>query len=125
MNAASEPTGTLQVALAHASRLLDVDPSLAAEQALEILKSVPNHPAAVVLLAAAHRRAGDPAAAIGVVEPLLRTQTASAAAWFEYGLALGSAARGDDAIRALRKTVSLQPDHAQGWRALAEHLLAS
>ena len=38
MSAASEPTGTLQVALAHATRLLEASPALAAEQALEILK---------------------------------------------------------------------------------------
>jgi tetratricopeptide (TPR) repeat protein len=125
MTGPSEPTGTLQTAMAHAARLLEVDPALAAEQALEILKALPNHPAAVVLLAAARRRAGDPAAAIDVLEPLLRTPAAGAAAWFEYGLALGSAARGDDAVRALKKTVSLQPDHAQAWRALADHLLAS
>jgi tetratricopeptide (TPR) repeat protein len=124
MTAASEPTGTLQVAMAHATRLLKVDPALAAEQALEILKALPNHPAALVLLATARRRAGDPEAAIEALEPLMRTQAAGPAAWFEYGLALGSLGRGDEAIRALKKTVSLQPDHAQGWRALGDHLLA-
>jgi len=125
MTARPEPTGTLQTALAHATRLLEVDPSLAAEQALEILKVLPDHPAAVLLLAAARRRAGDPAVAIGVLEPLLRTQAGGAAAWFEYGLALGSAARGDEAIRALKKAVTLQHDHPQAWGALADHLLAS
>ena len=124
MTAASEPTGTLEVAIAHASRLLKVDPALAAEQALEILKALPSHPAATLLLATARRRAGDAAAAIEVLEPLLRGATGGAAAWFEYGLALGSAGRGDDAIRALQKTVSLEPDHARAWRMLAEHLLA-
>ena len=124
MTAASEPTGTLQVAMAHATRLLKVDPTLAAEQALEILKALPDHPAALVLLATARRRAGDPEAAIEALEPLMRTQAAGPAAWFEYGLALGSLGRGDEAIRALKKTVSLQPDHAQGWRALGDHLLA-
>ncbi len=124
MTAASEPTGTLQVAIAHASRLLEADPALAAEQALEILKVLPNHTAALVLLATARRRAGDPKAAIEVLEPLMRTQAAGPAAWFEYGLALGSVGRGDDAIRALRKTVSLEPDHARAWRALGDHLLA-
>ena len=124
MTAASEPTGTLQVAMAHATRLLEADPALAAEQALEILKVVPNHTAASVLLATARRRAGDPKAAIEVLEPLMRTQAAGPAAWFEYGLALGSAGRGDEAIRALKKAVSLQPDHAEAWRALGDHLLA-
>jgi predicted Zn-dependent protease len=125
MTATPEPTGTLQTAMAHATRLLEVDPALAAEQALEILKVLPDHPAAVVLLAAARRRAGDPMAAITVLEPLLRKHAGAVAAWFEYGLALGSAARGDEAIRALKKTVTLQQDHAQAWGALADHLLAS
>ena len=124
MTAASEPTGTLQVAMAHATRLLEADPALAAEQALEILKALPNHTAASVLLATARRRAGDPKAATEVLEPLMRTQAAGPAAWFEYGLALGSVGRGDEAIRALKKAVSLQPDHAEAWRALGDHLLA-
>ena len=110
--------------MAHATRLLEADPALAAEQALEILKVLPNHTAASVLLATARRRAGDPKAAIEVLEPLMRTQAAGPAAWFEYGLALGSVGRGDEAIRALKKTVSLQPDHAEAWRALGDHLLA-
>ena len=40
------PTGSLEVALAHAERLLDTDPALAAEQAREILRVVGDHPAA-------------------------------------------------------------------------------
>jgi tetratricopeptide (TPR) repeat protein len=124
MTAASEPTATLQVAMAHATRLLEANPALAAEQALEILKALPRHAPALVLLAAARRRAGDPKAALEALAPLMGTQAAGAAAWYEYGLALGSAGRGDDAIHALKQTVSLQPDHAGAWRALGDHLLA-
>lgn len=40
MNSVSEPVGTLDVALGHAARLLERDPSLAVEQADEILKAV-------------------------------------------------------------------------------------
>src|SRR4051812_1056741 len=39
-------TGSLEVALAHAERLLQTDPALAAEQAGEILRTVGDHPAA-------------------------------------------------------------------------------
>jgi hypothetical protein len=60
---APEPVGTLEVALAHAGRLLAFDPLQAAEQATEILKVVPDHPAAVLLLGVARRAAGDAAAA--------------------------------------------------------------
>ena len=110
--------------MAHAARLLEADPALAAEQALEILKVVPNHTAAVVLLATARRRGGDPKAAIEVLEPLTRNPAGGPSAWFEYGLALGAVGRGDEAIRALQRAVSLQPDHAGAWRALGDHLLA-
>ncbi|MDH4260648.1 MAG: hypothetical protein OEW16_10175, partial [Gammaproteobacteria bacterium] len=58
-NQAREPVGTLAVALAHAQKLLDSDPTLAAEQATEILKSVPGHPGAKLLLGVARRRLGD------------------------------------------------------------------
>ena len=103
--------------------LLEADPALAAEQALEVLKVLPNHPPQWCC-SPARRRAGNPKAAIEVLEPLMRTQAAGAAAWFEYGLALGNVGRGDEAIRALKKTVSQQPGHAGAWRALGDHLLA-
>jgi hypothetical protein len=55
LNSASEPVGTLDVALGHAARLLERDAALAAEQASEILKAVPGHPHARLILGAAHR----------------------------------------------------------------------
>ena len=60
MNSTSEPVGTLATALTNATRLLEARPGLAAEQALEILKVVPDHPPAVLLLAAARRRVAIP-----------------------------------------------------------------
>jgi tetratricopeptide (TPR) repeat protein len=86
----SEPTGTLEVAMKHAATLLATQPALAAEQAREILKVVPDHAPAAYLLARAAARAG----------------------------------RGDEAIEALRRTVQLQPAHAEAWRELADHLTA-
>ncbi|MGB5131019.1 MAG: sulfotransferase [Steroidobacteraceae bacterium] len=44
--------------MAHATRLLDADPVLAALQAQEILRVIPNHAPAAMLLALAHTRAG-------------------------------------------------------------------
>ncbi len=125
MSASSEPAGTLEVAMAHATRLLDADPALAAEQALEILNAVPNHPPAVLLLATARRRSGNPVAALAVLEPLLRAQGRWAAAHFEHGLVLAAAGRGDEAIQALRRTVDLKPEHTEAWRFLADHLMAT
>ncbi len=119
-----EPTGTVDFAIQHAARLLDAEPALAAAQALEILKAAPNHPAATLLLAAAHRRSGNPAAALQVLEPLLRAQANWAVAHYEQGLALAATGRGDDAIRALRTVARLKPDHPDAWRVLADHLMA-
>ena len=59
MSTASEPVGTLDVALAHTARLLQTQPLLAAEQAREILKALPGHPHARLLLATALRLNGD------------------------------------------------------------------
>lgn len=57
--AATETVGTLEVALAHAARLLTVDPGAAEAQAREILKVAHDHPDALRLLGAALRRQGD------------------------------------------------------------------
>jgi tetratricopeptide (TPR) repeat protein len=124
VNSTSEPVGTVDAALAHATRLLEVKPGLAAEQALEILRVVPDHPPAVLLLAAARRRMGDIAAALELLGPLVAAQPRSAAAHLEHGLTLARARRGDEAIAALRRTVELKPDHPEAWRVLADHLMA-
>ena len=59
MSSAPEPVGTVEVALGHAARLLATDPAMAAEQAAEILKVVPNQPQAMLLLGVARRKSGD------------------------------------------------------------------
>ena len=59
MSSAPGPVGTVEVALGHASRLLATDPAMAAEQAAEILKVVPNQPQAMLLLGVARRKSGD------------------------------------------------------------------
>jgi tetratricopeptide (TPR) repeat protein len=125
MSEVNTPTGTLDTALANASRLLEAAPSLAAEQALEILRAVPNHPPAMLLLGTAHRRAGNPLAALAVLEPLTQAQASWAAAHFEHGLALAAAGRGEEAIKALQQTVRLKPQHTRAWLALADHLVAT
>ncbi|MGH8170947.1 MAG: tetratricopeptide repeat-containing sulfotransferase family protein [Steroidobacteraceae bacterium] len=59
MSTPAEPLGTLDVALAHASRLLAVKPAAAAEQACEILKVIPQQPQAMLILGLARAVAGD------------------------------------------------------------------
>jgi len=68
---ASQPVGSVDVALAHAVRLLEREPRLAAEQASEILKAVPGHANATLLLGIAHRVSGNAAGSLEVLEMLL------------------------------------------------------
>jgi tetratricopeptide (TPR) repeat protein len=97
MSGANEPVGSLEVALEHASQLLAVDPSLAIEQAEEILKAVPDHPQAKSILATA---------------------------CYERGRALGAAGQGEAAVASLRRALRVAPDLADGWRLLGDHLAA-
>lgn len=124
MSHVPEPTASLDIALAHATRLLATDPALAAEQAHEILRTVGDHPMAVLVLGASHTARGDARQAVEVLAPLARTQPNWAMAQLELGLALGRAGRGDEAVAALRRAVALKPDLPQAWRALGDHLSA-
>jgi len=118
----AEPVGSVEVALAHAGRLLDRDPALAAEQAAEILKVVPGHPNALLVLAIARRLGGDAAAAQVLLAPLVLSQPRWAAARYEHGVALGALGRGDEAVAELKRAVDLNPELPNAWRALADHL---
>ena len=122
MNSTSEPVGTVDVALAHATRLLERDAALAAEQASEILKSVPKHPRARLILGAARRIAGQTQLALDILEPLAAEHAHSGPAHLELGIARGEAGRCREAIASLRRAVTLQPGSADGWRVLADYL---
>ena len=123
MNEAGQ-TASLEVALAHAARLLATDPELAAEQATEILDVVGDHPVALLLLGASHRARGNPQHALDILAPLAAAQPRWAKAHFESGLALGGVGRGEEAIAALRQAVALKPDLPGAWLALADQLAA-
>jgi predicted Zn-dependent protease len=125
MNARSEPVGTLDAALKQALRLIDARPELAAEQAQEILRAAPAHPMALLILGSAHRRQQAAAAALAVLEPLVRAQPQWGAAHYEWALALSLAGQGEAALQALRQAVALEPNLTDAWRALADHLRAS
>jgi len=122
---AVEPVGSVDLALAHARRLLEKSPPLAAEQAGEILRALPGEPRARLVLGAAHRLTGQLQAALDALEPLAREQPRAAAVHLELGAALGEAGRGPEAITALRRAVALEPDLADGWRLLADQLDAA
>jgi tetratricopeptide (TPR) repeat protein len=124
MKSSPEPVGSVDVALAHASRLLEGDPALAGDQAVEILKAVPGHPSATLLLGIARRRCGDLAASHALLASLASSQPQWAAAHCELGLTLGALGRGEEAVSALRRAVELTPRLAPAWRALGDHLSA-
>ncbi len=118
----SEATASLDVALNHASRLLGSDPDQAAQQATEILRVVGDHPAALLVLATAHRLRGRNAQALEILQPLALSQPRAALVHYELGLALGRVGRGDEALAALRRALALKPELPQAWLALADHL---
>jgi predicted Zn-dependent protease len=121
----TDPTGSVDVALTHAKRLLQLDPALALEQAGEILKEVPGHPMAVLVTGIAQRSLGDLPAALETLRGLAATQPRSAATHFEYGQTLLEAGQNPEAIVAVRHALQLKPDLPDAWRVLGDALLAS
>ena len=125
MGTGADPVGTLEVALNHTARLLERDPKLAAEQANEILKVVPRHPAATLLLGVAQRRGGQQEAALNTLESVAISQPNWAAAQYELGLALIDAKASEAGVASLRRAVGLKPDMIEAWRALGDELASS
>ena len=119
-NTTTDPVGTLDVALAHASRLLEARPALAAEQAIEILKVVPGQPTARLLLAVARRSLGALDEALAMLQDLVIAQPAFALAHYELGRTLRALARSGEAIAPLTRAVELKPDLGPAWLALGE-----
>ena len=117
---ASGQTGTLAAALAQASRLLGPRPDLAAQQAREILKSMPGQPQALFILGVAALRAGDAEAAAGILEPLAKSQPRNADLHFELGLARSALGNTLGAIEAFSRATVFNPKHAHAWRALGD-----
>jgi tetratricopeptide (TPR) repeat protein len=108
--------------MAHAARLLSVDPSLAEAQSREILKLAPEHPPALLLLAAALRSQGAAAAAREIAQPLAEGNPRWGQAQVELGLAFAALGERDRAIAALRRATTLEPTNAPAWRALGDQL---
>ena len=123
MSDAPEPVGSVEVALGHAARLLESSPVLAAEQASEILKALPAHPLATLLLGVARRTGGDAPGALDVLAPLAAAHPQWALAHYEMALALSGMDRGAAAALALQRAVTLKPDMADAWRALGDELM--
>jgi tetratricopeptide (TPR) repeat protein len=117
---AAEATGTLATALAHTERLLASKPALAETQAQEILKSVPGHPEALLLLGAARRRGGNHEGALEVLRPLAKAQPRASAVHSELALALAAMNEADTAIAAMTTATRLMPQLGALWKDLGD-----
>lgn len=122
MSGVLEPVGTIDIALANASNLINKNPALAVEQIGEILKAIPGHPPARLILGIAHRLLGQSQAALEVLEPLARERPNWAAAQLELGIASGDAGLATQAVAALNRAVELNPGLPDAWRLLADYL---
>ncbi len=113
MSAANEPTGTLAVAMKHAAGLLAAKPELAAEQAREVLKVVPNHAPAAFLLARASARIGRGDDAIEALRRTVKLQPDHPEAWrllADHLVAIGDAEGADAAYLRHVKASTKNPE---------------
>jgi tetratricopeptide (TPR) repeat protein len=116
------PKGTLGIALEHTVFLLEEDPSLAEEQAQEIIRVFPDEARAHLLLAKARRRQGDAEGALAASDAALMIREKLAEAHVERGLALASLGDGRKAIKSFEQALSLEPEMPNAWRALGDQL---
>jgi len=114
--------GDLQTALKNATDLLAHDPRLAQEQVDEILKVYPDTPKAKRILAYAYRLQSMPQKGLDVLTPLFAEYSDSPDFLHEIAQCLGAVGRGDEAVSALRRAVSLDPKHAPSWQSLGHQL---
>lgn len=114
--------GDLQTALKNATRLLRHDPLLAEEQVHEILKVYPDTIEAKRILATAFRLQKMPKKGLDVLAPLHAWHIDSPSFLHEIAQCLGGVGRGDEAIKALRRAVTLDPKHAPAWQSLGHQL---
>ena len=105
----TEPTATVDAALANAMRLYARDPELAAEQARQILMAVPGEPGARLILGMAHAAQGEYVRALAELEPLALEQPNASRVHLELGMALAGAGRRDEAIAAVERAARLLP----------------
>jgi len=120
----AEPVGTLEVALAHASRLLATRPGLAVEQAREILKVVPRQAQALVVLGLGRAATGDVDGSIDALTRAVSLRTDLADAWLALADQLrirGDAEAADRAYARYIKAATRDPRLLGAASALCEN----
>ncbi|MDR3388948.1 MAG: sulfotransferase [Rudaea sp.] len=116
--------GSLDSALAYAQGLLASNPALAADAARRILQATPDHPLALLTLAAANDAAGNTSAAVSILKALTRNRPDLASAHARLALTLHRTGNRAAAIASLRRSLALDPTQPQAWRQLGDFLLA-
>lgn len=127
MSATPEPVGTLQIALAHTRRLLDHDPSAAAEQAREILKVIPRQPLAQFLLGLAYSASRQGDQAIAALRRAVELKPDLPDAWrtlADHLTAAGDAAGADHAYAQHIRYSTRDPRLLEAGAALADNQIA-
>lgn len=122
MTTTTAPAASLADAFAHAERLLESDPRLAAEQARAILEVVPRHADTTRVLASALRLSGDMEQALATVAPLAQALPNLPLAQLELGLCLERLGRTAEAAKAFDRASALEPRLSEAWRGLSENL---
>jgi len=111
----------LETALNRAVALLP-QPDLAERQAREILRAVPGHPQALLLLGAALRRQGKLTAARDTLAPLAGSQARAPSVHAEWALTQAALGEVPAAIASLRHAIGLNPGLPGVWRHLGDVL---
>ncbi len=122
VKSAATSSANLNAAVAAARGLLGSEPDVAAAKARQILAAAPGRLDACLLLGAALRRAGDPAAAVKVLRPLVQSNPGVWGFQFELGAALAALGQTAPAIAALRRATELNPQSSLAWHALGDQL---
>jgi len=117
--------GDLQTALRNAADLLAHDPRLAEEQAHEILRVYPDTIEAKRILASAYRLQKMPRKGLDVLLPLYAGHVDSPGFLHQIAQCFGGVGRGDDAIKALRRAITIDPKHAAAWQTLGHQLMVA
>lgn len=112
----------LKTALGNAADLLAHDPRLAQEQVVEILKVYPDVPEAKRILATAYRLQNKPQKGLDVLQAQYADFSDSPGFLHEFAQCLAGLGRGDEAIEALQRAVSINPKHAGAWQSLGHQL---
>ena len=116
----SKPTAPLWTILARAADLVNTNPAKTESRALEVLKSAPAQPHALMLLVSARRAQGDTEGAKVLLESLAAEQPNLAGLHYELGLLRAELGEAHAAVASLSRVVQLEPDHPSAWRSLAE-----